>query len=451
MDWIEDLVAGSSRVATSFSDLNLAEPNGTLEVRRRIPSVTCIRVELPKFESLQLASVLIEADGVTDPPVQGNVTASRSAKPGERVAKELLFDPANRKTAVHTEKKLLPWLEIRFDEPVTVTSIKLRNGSDTTRGISDRIRGIQLLALPRHGEWMTLYDGWSRERTFVHALEHWYSRRAFARRAGTQLMNWMGRQSSSEDIDQEQLLREARLTRVLTAIHLRDYEVASAQLDRLRLPAIEKSRFKELINARILASRRLEFCLHGIRRTFRYWTKSQQENYVGFAVDVANALQELNGNVCFGFGSALAIVRDQALIPHDNDMDILIGFEPSQASTLAEGMNLIRKSLRRQGFIVKGNYIAHLWVKRQGEAKKLDVFVGIFEGDSIAWYPNRRGLLTRQMMFPPRDRTLLGYSCPVPHEPERYLKQVYGPTWKTPDPNFHHRHDLTRAGYADIR
>jgi hypothetical protein len=161
-----------------------------------------------------------------------------------------------------------------------------------------------------------------------------------------------------------------------------------------------------------------------------------------------DALRSLTPNACFGFGSALAIVRDHALIPHDDDLDIIVGFEPDEASTIADGLQRVERHLSGLGYEVSGSFDAHRHVRLPGR-KPVDVFVGLFEGDSISWYPAARGALTRAVVFPASSAPLLGVTCPIPAQPEVYLERMYGSGWRVPDPYFNHPWNV--ADYADIR
>jgi phosphorylcholine metabolism protein LicD len=165
-------------------------------------------------------------------------------------------------------------------------------------------------------------------------------------------------------------------------------------------------------------------------------------------MELVSDLRELNDNVCLGFGSVLSVVRDHDLIPHDDDLDVLIGFEPDQAAKITDAIELIESFLREKGYTVSGRPTAHRLVTKPGQTK-VDVFVGIFEGDSISWYPGRHGVLRREMIFPAREVPFLGTDCAVPANPEMYLQLVYGPSWSTPDPNFHH--NPQPGAYAALR
>jgi hypothetical protein len=99
------------------------------------------------------------------------------------------------------------------------------------------------------------------------------------------------------------------------------------------------------------------------------------------------------------------------------------------------------------GYEVTGGFAAHRHVRRPGR-KRVDVFVGIFEGETVSWYPGARGRLTREIVFPPGTATLLGVTCTIPARPDVYLERLYGEGWRVPDPYFSHRWDL--SAYADV-
>jgi hypothetical protein len=227
-----------------------------------------------------------------------------------------------------------------------------------------------------------------------------------------------------------------------------DYKAARTALDKADLDDATQRRFRAVVNRELLADRSREWTVHGPQRCFRFWSDEEKVDYVRRAADTARDLAELSPNVCFGFGAALSVVRDGDLIPHDDDLDIIIGFDPEEAASLPAALKLVEQHMRGKGYVVRGNFMAHRHVA-VGRNKHVDVFVGLFEGDDIAWYPGKRGGLTRAIMFPATSRQLLGVACPLPAQPETYLERLYGPTWHTPDPNFRHRWDS--SAYADQR
>lgn len=439
------LAAGIRRLADdSFPDLAFLDPSGILNLTRRIKAVTVVRVELPATDFLNLSCVLVDTPDVSD-LVADTTLAASSQRPGTEAVPDpaRLFDPENRGVAVHTNKEHGPWLEIKFRRPVDVSRIFLRN---RTGDASLRARGIQVLTRTSDGCWHTVYDGVRRQREFIGAAEKLHSRSLPERMAIAAVMRLTrGRVAPSTRSN------EADLMKVLTRVQLREYQSIVRALGQTRLSAEDCGEFRRVVNDEVLAARELEWTSHGARRSFRFWPQEEQSEYVRFAMDIVEDLRELNEYVCFGFGSVLSVVRDQALIPHDDDLDILIGFEQQQAQSLDSAIELVRECLRQKGYAVTGNHVAHQWVKHpDGRSKhKVDVFVGLFEGDTVSWYPGKRGVLTRDMMFPPRYESLLGHKCAVPREAEEYLQQTYGPSWSVPDPNF--RHNWEKKAYADIK
>jgi len=227
-----------------------------------------------------------------------------------------------------------------------------------------------------------------------------------------------------------------------------DYKGARTDLDKAAVDDATQREFRAVVTRDLLADRSLEWTVHGPQRCFRFWSPEEKTDYVRHAAQAARDLAELSPNVCFGFGAALSVVRDGDLIPHDDDLDLIIGFDPDEAATLPDALKLVEQHMRAKGYVVRGNFMAHRHVTVSGK-KHVDVFVGLFEGDTIAWYPGKRGTLTRDIMFPTTTRPLLGVDCPLPAQPEVYLERLYGPTWHTPDPHF--RHTWDSAAYADQR
>ena len=130
--------------------------------------------------------------------------------------------------------------------------------------------------------------------------------------------------------------------------------------------------FRGLVNEQLLPSRQLMWTIHGPCRSFRFWSEDEQLTYVRFASEVVDVLRDLTPHVSLGFGSVLSVVRDRALIPHDDDLDLIIGFEPQEAATLADGLALVATFLTERGYAVRGNWSAHRQVRPhpQGQAPR---------------------------------------------------------------------------------
>jgi hypothetical protein len=243
---------------------------------------------------------------------------------------------------------------------------------------------------------------------------------------------------------------EPHLQEALIALLSGDYPAARSVARDLRLRGDEDKQFRRVVNERLLAGREREWTQHGIHRSFRFYSLDEKREYLGFVVELAEELRDLSPYVCLGFGAALAVVRDQDLIPHDDDLDLLVAFEMSDVSTLAEGIRRLAEFVGDRGYQSRTEAMfAHLHVSKPG-TKPADVFVGLIEpDDTVGWFPGHRHQLHRSAMFPASYRTVLEIACPLPQDPESYLAAVYGESWRVPDPRFTHRWSNAEQ-YADI-
>ena len=406
-------------VSGRFPELGLLAPSGVLTVPVTVGPVRRLRLEVPKqflhVQSLQL----VTTDG-SDATAGAEVSVSSwYGTYEERFDPAALFAwDAPSGTVVHTEKDDLSWLEVRFPKPVQLTEVRVRNVANDTATRSKNLRVLVGTRFRTH----VLLDN---------ALQH---RQLKAAVADFDL--------GPADPDVQALLP------VVGHVLSGAYPQARKALDAADLAPDVVKEFRSVVNAELLPSRQLLWTIHGPCRSFRFWSPDEQEDYVRFAAEVVEALRDLTPHTCFGFGSVLSVVRDHALIPHDDDLDLIVGFEPHEAATLAEGLALVSAHLEAKGFSVRGNWSAHRQIGRHRRSKHVDVFVGLFEGDAISWYPGTRGALDRDTMYPPSSAPLLGVDCLIPAKPEVYLERLYGTGWRTPDPNFAHRWD--RSSYADL-
>jgi hypothetical protein len=401
-------------------DRAFLSPRGELHVRTRALRVKRLRLQLPRRDLLHLHSIDLAGPLPIEPRRATTLTAS-SALEGRIPDPELLFDPDGvHDKAFHSLLEDRPWLDVEFRDPVELTRVTIRNAGSST----NRARGLGVLAYTEDGECKTLYDGTRREKEL---------RRSIAR-----MLRYRGEETDNGI---------AGMAAIVGSLILGDYADVAKKLTGLGLTPSEEALFRAQMNAQVLAPRELEWTSHGIRRSFRFWSAEEKRQYVRYTLEVVRDLRDLTEAVVFGFGSVLAAVRDGDLIAHDDDLDVLVAFDSREAPTLAAGIQLVHDHLTARNYRVTGEHVAHRWVQKEG-VSKVDVFVGLFEGDTVAWYPGSRGSLTRQMMFPPSTGSLLGYGCPLPREPLQYLERVYGPSWRIPDPGFKHVWD--RSKYADI-
>lgn len=407
--------------AARFGDLGYLAPDGLLDLPLDASGVQAIRLELPAGQSLQLQSMHIDAEGVDDLGHVAQVRASgRPSAHGAAIDAAALFDferPTG--TVIDTGPDGPAWVEVGFSRPLAVTRLRLRNVADETA------RAARGLRVEVKGRWRTrtVYDG------------------------GAQRRAWRGLVTEARAAAAAEPETVALLD-VLDLTVRGDYARAHTALAAKVADEGQRVWFRGAVNEALLPARGREWTVHGPQRPFRLWGDAERVDYVRDSAVVVEALRSLTPNVCLGFGSVLAVVRDHALIPHDDDIDVIVGFEPAEAATLTDALHLIETHLRPLGFDVTGTFAAHRHVRRPGR-KRVDVFVGLFEGESVSWYPGARGGLTRAIVFPPGSAGLLGVTCAIPAQPKVYLERLYGEGWRVPDPYFSHAWNV--AAYADIR
>lgn len=192
----------------------------------------------------------------------------------------------------------------------------------------------------------------------------------------------------------------------------------------------------------------LQINAHGIKKTFKYWTNSEKHDYLKATVAVMQALKDITPYVSLGFGAVLGYVRENDLIGHDDDLDIIVALEHSQVKDLGAALLGVANCLSNHGFKVEGEFFSHVWVG-VGGGSRLDVFVGLIEHDeSVSFYPSARNSLKFQNIFPTKPVEIYGVEIPMPADCPVYLEKTYGSGWSKPDIKFNH--PWSRDDYADI-
>lgn len=423
----ERLLAIVQASRTLFPDFDFLQPGGVLHIRLTQVTIDRLRIELPTSQFLHLQSVgLTTTDDISPAGLAARTKFEASswyADTEQRFDAEALFDFDNPTgTTIHTGRGPASWVEMTFNPPLEISEIRLRN---VGRAFGQRARGVRVHVGSPGADHETVYDSGARAdelQTLLHALAH---------------------QSPAEIY--EDLLP---LTTILGLTIVGRYAEARALMKSCKAISPDaRKEYRRAVNQGLLIGRSVEWTAHGPQRSFRFWTEAEKFDYIQFAVSVVDDLTTLSSSVAFGFGAALAVVRNGDLIPHDDDLDLIIGFEPDEATTLAEAHALVENFLRPLGYSVTGEFFGHRHVSKPGH-KKVDVFVAIFEGDHIAWYPGTRGSLHRDDMFPLSTGTMLGVSCPLPRSPLIYLETLYGPDWRNPDPAF--KHSWSKKPFADF-
>jgi hypothetical protein len=190
-----------------------------------------------------------------------------------------------------------------------------------------------------------------------------------------------------------------------------------------------------------------EIGIHGLTKTFLYWEEEEKRWYLNATNNVIAIMQELTSAVCLGFGAVLSYVRSGELIPHDDDLDIILAVDSQVYPTIPLALAAVEQFLRARGFEVSGDFPAHRWIKI-GNNISVDVFVGLQEGGFVSFFPGPRCSLKFNEIFPPMKVSMHGVQVLIPLNPFSYLEKIYGQRWRIPDLGFQHRWD--KSVFSDI-
>jgi hypothetical protein len=202
------------------------------------------------------------------------------------------------------------------------------------------------------------------------------------------------------------------------------------------------------VNDRYVVPAGLEITSHGLLRSFRFWSADEKAAYVAEVRALMYDLSELSANVCLGYGGVLSLVRDAGLNPHDDDLDVLVGFDIGEVPTFGAGVERLREFLESRGWTVCGQWPAFLKVNARSMEADIDVFVVLNEEGTLASIPGPRGKIPWTSIFPAGAIDTFDMPIAIPNAAESYLTFVYGADWKTPKRGW--QHSWNYAAYQDI-
>lgn len=422
---LQDLLGGA------FGDLLFAghRTQNPLVVRLNDQPCRYLRVRLPGQGCLHLETVRV-FDNTPAQPVNiapgARVSASSTYAGGEAMLNvRQLVEPDNVQIGIHTDVGPDQWVSLEFDGVHSISEIQVFNRDDMW---ASRAWGMVVEASIDGLVWQELYNHGTRQNQLAQCLLAAIDHPALTSH------------------ERQMALECVAIVRLLFA---GQQDACVARIDQLHWQ--DAAQIRRHLTSSILAGQQLVLNSHGIVRPFGYWDAEEKKRYLLQVDELIKDLQRLTPRVCLGFGFVLAHVREGDLIPHDDDLDVLVAFDRRECPTLTEGLRRLEAHLAACGYIVSGEMFSHRWVMKPAwdwAFPYVDVFVGLVEDERVSWHPSARHLLEANDVFPPVSVEQFGIECPIPRNPLKYLERTYGEHWRKPDPGFGHPWD--EALYADI-
>lgn len=156
--------------------------------------------------------------------------------------------------------------------------------------------------------------------------------------------------------------------------------------------------------------------------------------------DIRRLLEEHLGPVVqVTGGTLLGPVREQRLLPHDDDADLAYLSRFTHPVDVTLESFEVGRLLRAAGYDAVRLSVAHVQVQFDHDGVPdhyVDVFTGfLMDGWWMQPFPVRVRA-TRDQLLPAGTVLVEGREEPAPHDPEFVLQALYGEGWRTPDPSF---------------
>ncbi|GBQ35246.1 discoidin domain-containing protein [Gluconacetobacter azotocaptans] len=327
-------------------------------------------------------------------------------------ALSLLYYPVVGGDGLHTaDEDTTPWVQIDLQRPTTVESIRIRNRTDVW---ACRNWSLTVEASEDGQDWRAVYD----------------------HRAVVDAVSVLVEQQIANAASPEQGRAFHLYWRTLR-VFLSGAIIEHAFFDTLSISDDERGILGDVLNTRLLYRFQQEITAHGMARTFRYWSADEKKKYVEDALAIVDALKDLSPHVMIGYGAVLSYIRSGDLMPHDDDIDVVIAMDQAAFADIPAATRAVSAFLTERGFRLDGDFFSHRWVAARDD-KTLDVFVGLYSGDTVRFYPGPPGGCAIVDVFPTIPVRLCDCIVPIPANPFRYVEAIYGPSWRIPQPLFSH-------------
>mgnify|MGYP003329730780 FL=1 len=197
----------------------------------------------------------------------------------------------------------------------------------------DAIKPAKLVCLQKDGpEWVVIYNSFDR---FKDMTKKWSAQNA----------------TSVSDFD-------VKLFKFIEFLMASKFSEANQFFEQTAILSDKKKEFSSIVEKFDVA-----FNAHGIKRTFKYWSRKERQTYLQSALAIIDVLKPKFENICISGGSILGLERTGRLLDHDDDLDLVVGVKPSDFGGLGPTLDALAARLYAAGYKIKGYFFAHLWVE----------------------------------------------------------------------------------------
>lgn len=174
---------------------------------------------------------------------------------------------------------------------------------------------------------------------------------------------------------------------------------------------------------------------HGLRDVGAL--RADADSHVELMARLEEVFAELGHPLVMAYGTLLGAVREGHFLEHDDDVDMLFPLEAVDADAARPLLADLQGRLRERGYGIWRNPTGlNFHVTDRATGRHVDAFPYLVDGDRATLHMTSMRLETLDLdvLEPAGRRELLGRSVPVPHRPERFLEERYGPGWRVEDP-----------------
>lgn len=367
----------------------------------------------------------------------------------------------------HSNREVNPWLELTFEEPMKIDSVKVLNRGDLHAkrnqfiniSVEDEFGGKDLLYSPQSPESMGRFyylmevefgsdilkrymsspsKEVFRNKVLLPTLVSKVREREIAKESCLfilqflSLWNEKGKEYSYENHDSELYILAYLVSLFLGAgigFPLKPYsrlldtrhniEIFSEYLNEFR----EKNGFSQVMLTK-----------HGLAKKGKLL--EDVDCSLSCIRKIFDDIKSMGYQPMLAYGTLLGAYRDEAFMFHDDDIDIIVKFSSNSKSAVEEEMNRFSECLIQKGYLVGAlnkNLNRHFRHKALGVT--IDVFPCWLEGDRCFLHMEKMNIrdIDSEIFNGISYVNLHGMSLPAPNKVTDFLSERYGESWHIPD------------------